>query len=68
VSKLAELRRLAPPPAPHEAPVNPTSSSQPSQYWPVTLSLATGALFPGIYYLLNIGKNDARVTTLGGAL
>jgi TolB-like protein len=52
----------------HEAPINPGSTSQPNQYWPVTLSLATGAAFPAIFYLLNIGKNDARVTSLSGAL
>jgi len=52
----------------HEAPYDPMASSQANQYWPVTLSLATGALFPAIYYLLNMGKNDARVTSLSGAL
>jgi TolB-like protein len=40
-----------------------TTASQASQYWPVTLSLATGMAFPAIYYLVQMGKTDARVVT-----
>jgi TolB-like protein len=40
-----------------------TSASTASQYWPVTLSLAAGLAFPSIYYLMKIGKNNAKITS-----
>lgn len=42
---------------------NPTAS-QASQYWPLTLSFATAAFFPAVYYLLNVGWNQATLRPL----
>jgi hypothetical protein len=43
------------------APVSTSSSTQPKDFWPLTFSLASGMAFPAVYYLLKIGKNEARV-------
>ena len=46
---------------------NSTSSSTsppPSEFWPLTFALATGAFFPAVYYLLHVGSNHARVKAL----
>ena len=49
----------------YETPISTaTGGASVNQYWPLTLSLATGAFFPAVYYLMNIGFNEARVKPL----
>jgi TolB-like protein len=46
---------------------NPTATSAsppPSEFWPLTFALATGAFFPAVYYLMNVGSNHASVHAL----
>ncbi len=47
----------------YEAPTSiNTGSTDYAQYGPVPLSLASEMVFPAIYYLMKIGKNDAHIT------
>ncbi len=39
------------------------STNNAQQYWEVPLTLATGMAFPAVYYLLQMGKNKAKVAT-----
>jgi TolB-like protein len=47
----------------YEAPVSTgaTTSVDYAQYGPIPLALGAGMVFPAVYYLLHIGKNDASV-------
>ncbi len=41
-----------------------SASPPPSEFWPLTFAIATGAFFPAVYYLLHVGSNHARVKAL----
>ncbi len=41
-----------------------SASPPPSEFWPLTFALATGAFFPAVYYLMHVGANHARVRAL----
>ena len=41
-----------------------SASPPPSEFWPLTFALATGAFFPAVYYLMHVGSNHARVKAL----
>jgi TolB-like protein len=41
-----------------------STSPPPSEFWPLTFALATGAFFPAVYYLMHVGSNHARVKAL----
>lgn len=40
------------------------TSPPPSEFWPLTFAIATGAFFPAVYYLMHVGSNHARVKAL----
>lgn len=41
-----------------------STSPPPSEFWPLTFAIATGAFFPAVYYLMHVGSNHARVKAL----
>jgi TolB-like protein len=45
----------------YTVPYDTGSSANYFEYGPIPLALATGMIFPAVYYLLHIGKNEVKV-------
>jgi len=44
------------------------TASTAGQYWPLFAGLAAGAAFPSVFYFLQMGHNDAKVTSLNKSM